>query len=356
MGALPTVERRRRRRRRLAPDRLERAQLARRSSAPRRASGSRPRSPNSGTGPTPPPAACARRRARPSASGSTRSPPTASRGPSSTASCTPSPSRPTRKNLRVTLFTAADPEAEIRQFRRLSDGADVDAFVLTSTFHGDPRTEWLIEHGQSFVTFGRPWGIDDMNDPQHLWVDVDGWDGLRAGDDPPARRPAPGASATSAGRARSGTGDDRRRGWLETMRGVERPRRRTSCATLAVATEDGVTRSARMRCGASRRQPAGWMRWPARATRSPSARSWPPPAASRSSATTTRPSPRRSASRASSSRSTRSPPGVLELLTGAHGGRVHSGSDAVADPRHRLVKPQLVVREFRPLGAGAPGA
>ena len=34
--------------------------------------------------------------------------------------------------------------------------------------------------------------------------------------------------------------------------------------------------------------------------------------------------------------------GVLELLTGAHGGRVRS---AVDDPRHRLVTPQLVVRE-----------
>ena len=75
-----------------------------------------------------------------------------------------------RKGLRVLLFTADSPDDEIALFRRLSDAADVDGFVLTSTFHGDPRTEWLIEHGQSFVTFGRPWGIDDMTDPQHLWV------------------------------------------------------------------------------------------------------------------------------------------------------------------------------------------
>ena len=82
--------------------------------------------------------------------------------------------------LRILLFTATGPEDEIRQFGRLIDGSDVDAFVLTSTFHGDPRTEWLIEHEQTFVTFGRPWGIDDMNDPRHAWVDVDGRAGVRA--------------------------------------------------------------------------------------------------------------------------------------------------------------------------------
>jgi len=36
--------------------------------------------------------------------------------------------------------------------------------------------------------------------------------------------------------------------------------------------------------------------------------------------------------------------GVLELLTGAHGGRVRPGTE-VTDPRHRLVAPRLVVRE-----------
>ncbi|MHB1234260.1 MAG: LacI family DNA-binding transcriptional regulator, partial [Microbacteriaceae bacterium] len=117
-----------------------------------------------------------------------------------------------QQGLRVLLFTATDPQDEIRQFRRLSDGADVDAFVLTSTFHGDPRTEWLIENGQSFVTFGRPWGIDDMNDPNHLWVDVDGWYGLHEGT----------GHMLAGGHTRvgyigwpspSGTGDDRRRGW-----------------------------------------------------------------------------------------------------------------------------------------------
>jgi DNA-binding LacI/PurR family transcriptional regulator len=41
-----------------------------------------------------------------------------------------------QRGLRVMLFTAVDPADEIRQFKRLRDGADVDAFVLTATFHG----------------------------------------------------------------------------------------------------------------------------------------------------------------------------------------------------------------------------
>ncbi|WP_253259309.1 LacI family DNA-binding transcriptional regulator [Subtercola boreus] len=120
------------------------------------------------------------------------------------------------RGLRILIFTAAGPEDEIVQFKRLIDGADVDAFVLTSTFHGDPRTEWLIENGHSFVTFGRPWGIDDMSDENHLWVDVDGSAGLRA-----ATEHALAAGARRVGYigwpVGSGTGDDRRRGWQSAL-------------------------------------------------------------------------------------------------------------------------------------------
>ncbi|HEX3678651.1 MAG TPA: LacI family DNA-binding transcriptional regulator [Galbitalea sp.] len=118
--------------------------------------------------------------------------------------------------LRVMLFTATDPQDEIRQIRRLHEGSDVDAFVLTSTMFGDPRTQWLVEHDIPFVTFGRPWGIDDLNDPHHRWVDVDGRTGLRLAT----------AHLLAEGDRRvvylgwpspSGTGDDRRRGWRDEM-------------------------------------------------------------------------------------------------------------------------------------------
>jgi DNA-binding LacI/PurR family transcriptional regulator len=120
------------------------------------------------------------------------------------------------RGLRILLFTATDAEDEIRQFTRLRDGADVDAFVLTSTFVGDPRTDWLIAQEVPFVTFGRPWGIADFDDPAHAWVDVDGFAGLAAST----------RHLVSLGHARvahlgwpegSGTGDDRRAGWRSVM-------------------------------------------------------------------------------------------------------------------------------------------
>lgn len=120
------------------------------------------------------------------------------------------------RGLRILLFTATDPHDEIRQVKRMYDGSDVDAFVLTSTMFRDPRTEWLIEQRIPFVTFGRPWGIDDLDDPAHRWVDVDGRSGLRLAT----------SHLLEIGERRiaylgwpspSGTGDDRQRGWRETM-------------------------------------------------------------------------------------------------------------------------------------------
>ena len=121
------------------------------------------------------------------------------------------------RDMRILLFTATDPDDEIRQFERLSDGADVDGFVLTSTFHDDPRTSWLRGQSIPFVTFGRPWGLPDMDAAPHAWADVDGHAGLY--------------EATSELRSRghrrigflgwpspSGQGDERRRGWHDAMR------------------------------------------------------------------------------------------------------------------------------------------
>ena len=127
--------------------------------------------------------------------------------------------RADRSGLRVLLYTAADEDAEIAVFERLLDGADVDALVLTSTHYGDRRIPWLVEHDVRFVTFGRPWGEHDMTDRSHRWVDVDGHAGVRAGTtsllEQGARR-----IAFLGWPAGSGTGDDRRNGWREAMRGA----------------------------------------------------------------------------------------------------------------------------------------
>lgn len=118
--------------------------------------------------------------------------------------------------MRVLLYTARTPEEEIARLRDLLEGGEVDAVVITGTFHGDPRTGWLVERGLPFVSFGRPWGVDDVAQPAHLWVDVDGAAGTRD---------ATTYAAESAGSrvaflgwpAGSGTGDDRERGWREAL-------------------------------------------------------------------------------------------------------------------------------------------
>ncbi|WP_374009398.1 LacI family DNA-binding transcriptional regulator [Leifsonia sp. LS-T14] len=246
-----------------------------------------------------------------------------------------------RQGLRMLLFTAADPEDEIEQFRRLSDAADVDAFVLTSTFHGDPRTEWLIENGQSFVTFGRPWGIDDMTDPEHLWVDVDGRAGLRAATAHllAAAGPRVGFVGWPSG---SGTGDDRREGWREAMlAGSGLPH--DELRLLDIATEDGVPFGAE----AIRRleAQAGTLDGVVCASDSLAlgvltAAGGRPPVVGYDD------TPIAAALGFSSvgQQLDEVAAGVLELLTGAHGGKVRPGEE-LADPRHRLVTPRLVVRD-----------
>jgi DNA-binding LacI/PurR family transcriptional regulator len=250
-----------------------------------------------------------------------------------------------RQGLRMLLFTASGPDDEIEQFRRLSDAADVDAFVLTSTFHGDPRTEWLIEHRQSFVTFGRPWGIDDMTDPQHLWVDVDGRAGVREAT----------SHLLSRGLRRiafvgwpsgSGTGDDRRAGWLDAMRdgsglGEDELRRLDAAVEDVVPFGADAIRALEAQAGpvegvvcASDSLALGVLT--ATAGRLPVVGYDDTPVAASLGFSSVAQQLDEVAA------------GVLELLTGEHGGRVRPGEE-VADPRHRLVTPRLVVRDGPPL-------
>lgn len=112
----------------------------------------------------------------------------------------------------VLLFSGR-PENPVAGYDDLLRSGSVDAFVLTDTYFGNPQAPWLEEQGAPFVAFGRPW-----EDPQasHPWVDVDGAAGV--------------AQATrhliSRGHTRiawigqrkdSRIGEDRRRGWVETM-------------------------------------------------------------------------------------------------------------------------------------------
>ena len=145
------------------------------------------------------------------------------------------------RGMRILLFTASDPDDEIDQFGRLVDGSDVDGFVLTSTFHDDPRTSWLLDHEIPFVTFGRPWGLPDMEAAPFPWVDVDGAAGLRD-----ATRHLQQLGRHDIGfvgwPSPSGQGDERRRGWRDTMLATQAAEHVES---LDLACEDDVTAAAR---------------------------------------------------------------------------------------------------------------
>ncbi|MFJ3035252.1 LacI family DNA-binding transcriptional regulator [Curtobacterium pusillum] len=126
------------------------------------------------------------------------------------------------RGMRILLFTASDVDDELTHMERLVEGSDVDGFVLTSTFHGDPRAAWLGDRDIPFVTFGRPWGLPDMDAAPHPWVDVDGRSGLREATD----------HLVAQGHRRvgflgwpspSGQGDERRRGWQDGLRAAGLP-------------------------------------------------------------------------------------------------------------------------------------
>lgn len=120
------------------------------------------------------------------------------------------------RGMRVLIYSARTADEEIERLTDLIDGAEIDAAVVTGTFYGDPRTDWLLDRGVPFVSFGRPWGGEDVFRSRHTWVDVDGAAGTRA-----ATRHALQEAGPRVGffgwPSDAGTGDDRERGWREAM-------------------------------------------------------------------------------------------------------------------------------------------
>ncbi|MDF2580982.1 MAG: transcriptional regulator [Microbacterium sp.] len=136
------------------------------------------------------------------------------------------------RGMRIQLYAARSPAEEIDRMRELTDGGEIDAVVITGTFPGDPRTRWLADRGIPFVSFGRPWGEDDVAAPAHLWVDVDGAAGTRAATVEVLARG--GSRVAFLGwPAGSGTGDERERGWREAMATADADGRR-------LVSEEGV--------------------------------------------------------------------------------------------------------------------
>lgn len=134
--------------------------------------------------------------------------------------------RATERGMRMLVYAARSPEEEIAQLGDLIDGGEIDAAVITGTFHGDVRTDWLADRALPYVAFGRPWTPQGETAPPHPWVDVDGAAGTRAATEHVLRTTGP-AVAFLGWPSGSGTGDDRERGWREGMDAAAvAPRRR----------------------------------------------------------------------------------------------------------------------------------
>ncbi|WP_223628878.1 LacI family DNA-binding transcriptional regulator [Microbacterium sp. EST19A] len=132
--------------------------------------------------------------------------------------------RASERGMRMLVYAARTPEEEITRLSELWEGSEIDAAILTGTIRDDARVHSLDEAGLPFISFGRPWGEDDIADPRHLWVDVDGAAGTRAATEHALTF---GSNVAFLGwPAGSGTGDDRERGWREAMdaAGVHGPR------------------------------------------------------------------------------------------------------------------------------------
>ncbi|WP_375383688.1 LacI family DNA-binding transcriptional regulator [uncultured Microbacterium sp.] len=246
--------------------------------------------------------------------------------------------RATDRGMRLLVFAARTPGQEIERMADLLDGGEVDAVVITGTFHGDPRTGWLSARGVPFVAFGRPWGVDDVADPAHLWVDVDGAAGTRA---------ATTHALQTAGRdvaflgwpEGSGTGDDRERGWREAMADAGATGIRISAennvgaaraavgdalsaapaVSAIVAASDALAIGAQLAAGA-----VGYADLPVYGFDNT-------PAAEALGISSVEQLPERVAA------------GVLELLMGPTG-NVVAPREAAAGTAHVLVEPQLIVR------------
>lgn len=117
------------------------------------------------------------------------------------------------RSYNIMPITAIDDRDELQQLCALYDKGSIDGCLLSGTSEHDERPRVLAQRQIPVVTFGRPWGDDELS---HYWVDVDG-----AGATAAATRDFLARGHERIGfvgmEAGSGPGDDRRRGWQEAM-------------------------------------------------------------------------------------------------------------------------------------------
>lgn len=119
------------------------------------------------------------------------------------------------RGYRILVYAADSIEDEIRQATTLAAEHEIDSVVITSTFAGDPRGKALREAGVHYVSFGRPWGEEDLTASD--WVDVDC--AVGTGLATVHAFATTGKNVAFLGwPGETGIGGERRRGWNEAMR------------------------------------------------------------------------------------------------------------------------------------------
>ncbi|RCV52539.1 LacI family DNA-binding transcriptional regulator [Marinitenerispora sediminis] len=112
------------------------------------------------------------------------------------------------RGYHVLLFSARPGAEGLPAYADLLAQRTVDGFVLSDTFMDDPRQEWLAERDVPFAAFGRSW-----SEPEHgSWIDVDGAAGTRDAVDHLYEQGHRRIGFVGWGPG-SGVGDDRRAGW-----------------------------------------------------------------------------------------------------------------------------------------------
>lgn len=131
----------------------------------------------------------------------------------------------------VLLFSAGIDDEPLAGYDDLLRSTAVDAFVISDTYRGNPQARWLQDRGALFVAFGRPW---EQPAATHPWVDVDGRAGVTLAVEHLLER-GHSRIAWLGWQKEDVIGEDRRSGWLDTMRTHDLP-----TSGLSARGEDSV--------------------------------------------------------------------------------------------------------------------
>lgn len=83
-----------------------------------------------------------------------------------------------KRQIKVIAYTAKSEDLEIDKLRKFMSSRDADGIILTSTRAHDPRLGYLEKNNVPFLSFGKPWGHENLYSTSHPWVDIDGGFGV----------------------------------------------------------------------------------------------------------------------------------------------------------------------------------